>query len=161
MKIDWKNATAIATAGAFAGTAIGMALVTLVGNLVDGDEVYVFQSEDGTKTAIIISCRGGLFAHAHPLNKIKSDGNSIKFTIGNALLHSHADETTEYSVVSKGEGENETHTIVSNNKIENISLSGGFHVHQLKVLRVIYTFEELKPHAISFAGRNEGFILSK
>jgi hypothetical protein len=139
MKIDWKDA-AMYTSGALAGTAVGMALVTLVGNLVDGDEVYTIQSRDKTKTAIIVSYRGGLFAHAHPLIEKKyteSDSfGDIKFTIGNSLGHSHATDADEYLVNSKQvDGKTLYYIDIGGN--ENVSLSGALHQHKLKVLTVL------------------------
>ncbi len=128
MKVDWKE-IAIGASSAFAGTVIGMAIVTIVGNLVDGDEVFVI-NKDSNNFAIIKSCRGGLFAHAHGLEVVSQDTRhmpqetKIQFKILSELGHTHGGP---YEVTNDGK-------IQLSGKDVKVSESGGLHAHGLEVM---------------------------
>ncbi len=128
MKIDWKDA-AVKT---LMGTTVGMAIITVIGYWVDGDETYVFQGNDKS-TAVITSYRGGLFAHAHKLKQCNDDADgNIQFTVESAVGHSHASTTDVYTV--EFNKRKQTCAVTARDALADTSKPGGGHTHKLKVV---------------------------
>lgn len=135
MTQDWKK---IAT-GAVGGIVAGLVAITVIGEYIaDGDESFVFQ-DASQNTAVVISHRGGLFAHAHVLSQYcNKDGaqydtsGNIIFTINSEVLHSHA-EIADLYVIKKTHNE----CIITGGDSSNVSKTGGGHTHKLHVLAYI------------------------
>jgi hypothetical protein len=132
--IDWKK-IAVGTSGVLACTAVGAALITLVGYNVDGDETFVIETtgESNKRLAIVKSCRGGLFAHAHKLDNISGDSD-LKFTIKRELYHFHALEDDVYEITYDSTKNNCIITTATGDKKDNLSKNGGGHTHGLEVV---------------------------
>jgi hypothetical protein len=141
MDLDWKKIGSYAVGGIVAG----MAAVTLVGNFVDGDESFVFQ--DASKnTAVVMSRRGGLFSHAHPLTQycdmngvlLYDASGNILFTINSEVAHSHAEITDKYTIIKTPDK-----CIITGGDSSNVSKTGGGHTHNLQVVAYIDKFGNL------------------
>ena len=115
-------------------SAIGVGIVTTIGVQVDGDEVYAIKTPDERIYAVVKSCRGGVFAHAHELIDCSIEDKLI-FTIKDAVYHSHLSDTDMYTI----EYNSGDQTCKITNTVEpdttDSSLTGiSLHAHELKVL---------------------------
>ena len=114
------------------GAATSAAVITAIGSCVDGYEVYII--ENGKQFAVVKSCRGGLFAHAHELigcfNELK-----LIFTIKDAVYHSHLSNTDKYTIEYDSKEKTCKITNLVEPEVFDSTLTGiSLHAHELKVL---------------------------
>ena len=118
--------------GFITNLALGLGALYIGGIVIPGHvregEVFTMRSQDGSRTAKIRSCAGGLFGHAHKLIQDKENtiGEKIVFNLEdkNELGHKHIGNNPHTLDLSTGE------------IIKDVTSTDGFHEHKLDLVNI-------------------------